>query len=690
MSEHSHRHNKRSKNSFSHSFEYVLSQAKRGSAVHIAILAGAALLILLVVGLIVWGRTHAGSGKGGADSNTEINEMDLEYDKDREAIDTRELGATVLAYTRDRGQDYVDETLFIGDSNTVRTMLYGHTTWDNVVAATSMGVQHIPSLKMTYFKGYSEPVTVPEAVKIIQPKRIIITYGTNDLLRYTTEEFIKVYKEGLSEIHEAYPYADIIINAIPPIDRQRENLALTMQRIDEYNKAIAEMADEEGYKFLNSSEALKDPNSGFAKTNYTIGDGVHLSKLGMEALFNYIRTHAYITKDNRPKPLKKVPEREETPTGIIEEDPIAVRGTRIRILFQSSDPTLGTVDGEVEQKIKRTMTTLRVTAKPNAREGAIFTGWSCSYEGLSDSGKDTVTFKVPQVDDSVTEIVITANFARTSIEIREGSDRVTDISMRKGEEKTVNAVIKGNYKGDSSITWESDDKSIVLVDPTGKLSAINGGTTTIYASILGGKIYASCRVTVDVELEGLTVTGNSSLEVGEVTSLSAAAYPQGAKADLSLVKWSSSDESVATVDRSGKVTARGMGSATITAEVSGKSGQFTVNVTQRIPLESISLSGENEMFEGESVQLSVVYQPRDTTDLKIESWSTSDASVATVSEGKVFGMSSGTAVITCTVGDKSASMTVTIKAVPQAQPEEPGQPGEPSPEEPSEGSGEQG
>ncbi|MBQ3393819.1 MAG: Ig-like domain-containing protein [Oscillospiraceae bacterium] len=685
MSEHSHRH-KNSSNGFAKSFEYILSQARKGSAVHIAILAGGALLILLILGLIIWGISRSGSGKDGKDGETEINEMDLEYDKDREAIDTRELGATVLEYTQDRGQDYVDETLFIGDSNTVRTMLYGHTTWDNVVAATSMGVRHIHGLKMTYFKGYSEPVTVPEAVRIIQPKRIIITYGTNDLLKYTTEEFIRIYKAGLKEIHDAYPYADIIINAIPPIDRQRENLALTMQRIDEYNKAIAEMADEEGYKFLNSSEALKDPNSGFAKTNYTIGDGVHLSKLGMEALFNYVRTHAYITTDKRPKPLNKVPEREETPTGIIEEDPIAVRGTRIRILFKSSDPELGTVDGEVEQKIKRTMTTSRVTAKPNSREGAIFTGWTCSYEGLSDSERDTVTFKVPQVDDSVTEIVITANFSRTGIEIRDGSERVTDITMKKGEEKTVNAVLSGNYKGDAAITWESDDKSIVLVDPTGKLSAINGGTTTIYASILGGKIYASCRVTVDVELEGLTITGNSSLEVGEVTNLSVAAYPQGAKADLSLVKWSSSDESVATVDRSGAVTAKGMGTATITAEVSGKSGQFTVNVTQRIPLESISLSGENEFYEGESVQLSVSYQPRNTTDLKIESWSTSDTSVATVSEGKVFGMSSGTAVITCTVGDKSASITVTVKAVPQAQPDEPE---EPTPEGPAQGEGEQ-
>ena len=64
---------------------------------------------------------------------------------------------------------------------------------NNVVAAVSMGVQHISSLKMTYFKGYDDAVTVPKAVEIIQPQRIIITYGTNNTIGYTTEDFIKIY-----------------------------------------------------------------------------------------------------------------------------------------------------------------------------------------------------------------------------------------------------------------------------------------------------------------------------------------------------------------------------------------------------------------------------------------------------------------------------------------------------------------
>ena len=382
----------------------------------------ALLFILLAVGLV-----SCSSKDEPADSDTEMpglpdeeivvdddyeeSEDDKVYDMTLDALDTEKLESTILEKTEDAGQEYLDNTLFIGDSNTVRSMMYGHTTWDNVVAAVSMGVQHIPSLKMTFFKGMSDGVTVPDAVKIIQPQRIIITYGTNNF-GYAVDTFIEKYKTGLDAIKEKWPHAEIIINSVPPIDRQRENLSITMQVIDKFNKALADFAKEEGYKFLNSSEALKDETTGFAKTDYTIGDGIHLSKLGMDAMFHYFRTHAYITEDTRPKPLNPVPERKETPSGIITQDPHAVRGTRIRILFTSSDPSLGRVDGEVEQKLKRTVTSSAVTAVANTENGGVFTGWSCSYGGLSSTSAATVRFTVPQVDEKVTEIIITANFKK--------------------------------------------------------------------------------------------------------------------------------------------------------------------------------------------------------------------------------------------------------------------------------------
>jgi len=616
------------------------------------------LFVLMLSFTIMFSLTACGSGDDIVDDYVE-NETDMSYDKDQEALDTDQLGNTILEITEDAGQEYLDNTLFIGDSNTKRTMLYGHTTWDNILAVESMGVQHITTLELAYFKGYDKPLTVPDAVKIIQPQRIIITYGTNNTIGWERDKFIETYKEGLNAIEKAYPYAEIIINSIPPIDKERENLAVTMQAIDKLNKALAEMAKAEGYKFLNSAEALKDEETGFAKKDYTIGDGVHLSMKGMEALFNYIKTHAYITDDTRPKPLKAIPEREETPTGIITQDPLAVRGTRIKIRFVSSDDNLGRVEGEVEQKIKRTITSQAVTADPRGSNGGIFTGWSCSYDGLSSKSDRTVTFTVPKVPDDVTEIVITANFAKTSLSINN-----TSLKLDKGATAQLSASPTGGFDGDSAVTWMSDNTAVATVDSNGLVTAVNGGQTKIVASILGGKIYTSCTVTVNQPLEGISLSGESNILTDKTTQLTLNLTPPGANADKNNATWKSSDENIATVSSTGVVTGKAEGSAVITAELNGFTATHTINVTQPKPLQGISLSGRTEVMEDRSVQLTVGFNPSNTTDSKAATWSSDNTAVATVADGTVIGVSAGTATITCKVGSFTATHTITVKQPP--------------------------
>lgn len=654
---------KKSKNSFSKSLKYVFSQAKAGSMLHIGIITAVLLALMLPIGLT------ACNGGGDVENGGYVeNEADQTYDKDREALDVEQLGVTVLKETEDAGQEYIDNTLFIGDSNTVRTQVYGHTTWDNVVAAVSMGVQHIPKLEMTYFKGMENPVTVPRAVKIIQPQRIIITYGTNNTLGFTVEDFIKMYREGIQAIEKQWPYADIIINAIPPIDRERENLAITMQTIDKMNKALAEMAKEDGYKFLNSAEALKDEETGFAKKDYTISDGVHLSKKGMDALFEYFRTHAYITEDRRPQPLKPVPERKETPTGIITEDPIAVRGTKIKVVFKSNDESLGTVSGEEEQKLKRTQTSSGVGPKPNVENGGVFTGWSCSYEGLSSTVEDNITYTVPKVGEEVSEITVYCNFEKAKVTVKADGAQTSAISLDSGKSKQLSADITKGFKGDKKITWTSENTAVATVDENGKVTAVSGGKTQIVASILNNKIYAVCEVTVKQNVESISISGEKNFEKGQSAQLTLTVNPNGAQYDKAQVKWSSDNADVAAVDSNGKVTAKKEGSATITATLGGFTATHTVKVTRPKPLTGISLTGPTELKEGEKIQLTVVYTPQDTTDSKTATWSSSNTAVATVSEGAVIGNSAGSAEITCTVGGFTAKITVTVKAEVSAEP----------------------
>ncbi len=318
---------------------------------------------------------------------------------------------TVLPAGADAGRSYLDETLFIGDSNTARYLLYADdtgtafTSLSNNIGVVSMGAGAITTLKCEKFKGSSTMYTVPESVAMLKPKRIIICYGTNNLSGSSTDatRFIATYLQGLQAIRQAWPYCDIIVSAIPPLDKQRENTNLTMTQVDAYNAALVQMCEENGFKFLNSAEVLRDDATGWAKTDYTLSDGVHLSKKAVEAYFTYVRTHAYQTEDRRPQPLGSIPQPDGVPANLITKDPIAVRGAKVPLEFVAEHG--GTLSGTTSQLVKKGATAGAVTAVPDA--GFVFAGWTASSGGSYSSA--TISFTMPQNADAG-GVVLTAHF----------------------------------------------------------------------------------------------------------------------------------------------------------------------------------------------------------------------------------------------------------------------------------------
>ena len=318
---------------------------------------------------------------------------------------------TILPETADAGRSYVDETLFIGDSNTARYLLFANetgtafTSLNNNIGVVSMGVGSITSLKCEKFKGSSAMYTVPDAVAMLKPKRIIICYGTNNLSGSSTDatNYIKTYLQGLQAIQTAWPYCDIIVSAIPPLDRQRENTNLTMTQVDAYNAALVQMCEENGFKFLNSAEVLRDDATGWAKKDYTLSDGVHLSKEAVTAYFTYVRTHAYAAEDRRPQPLGTIPTPDGVPANLINKDPIAVRGAKVPLEFVAANG--GKLSGTTSQLVKKGGTAAAVTAVPD--EGFVFAGWTASSGGSYSSA--TISFTMPQNADAG-GVVLTANF----------------------------------------------------------------------------------------------------------------------------------------------------------------------------------------------------------------------------------------------------------------------------------------
>ena len=258
---------------------------------------------------------------------------------------TANAAATTLALTADAGRSYLDSTLFLGDSNTVRFMSYNdtdgqpYTTAQNTIAVVGMGINAIDTLACEQMS--TGTYTMTQSVPILQPERIIITFGTNNLDGVTTNPsaFITEYTKQLKEIQESYPSVDIIVNSIPPVAAVNQYPKVKISQIELYNTAIEQMCETNGWKYLNSYEALIDETTGYAKTGYMAGDGLHLSQTGLQALFSYIRTHAYETQDDRPKPLEDLPTIIGPLTTLYSVNPLNNKEFSSDVLNPTAEPT---------------------------------------------------------------------------------------------------------------------------------------------------------------------------------------------------------------------------------------------------------------------------------------------------------------------------------------------------------------
>ena len=233
----------------------------------------------------------------------------------------------------------------------------------------------------------------------------------------------------------------------------------------------------------------------------------------------------------------------------------------------------------------------------------------------------------------------------------------TSASLKSGETVTLTATVKPDDATDKTVTWSSSDATVATVS-NGVVSAKKVGTATITAK--AGDKTATCVVTVvATQVTSITLNRTSaSLKAGETVTLTATVKPDDATDKT--VTWSSSDATVATVSN-GVVTAKKVGSATITAKAGDKTATCAVTVVAT-QVTSITLDRTSASLKaGETVTLTATVKPDDATD-KTVTWSTSDATIATVSNGVVTAKKVGSATITAKAGDKTATCAVTVVA----------------------------
>ena len=504
-------------------------------------------------------------------------------------VDTQ--SAALLTETADAGEAYLNDTLFLGDSNTVRLYNNGLISLQQFCAKEGIGIQSAISEQLVTFKGTDQRYTMAEAVAMMKPRRVVITLGTNDN-GMDVDTFINYYTQFVQSIQASYPYTDIIVNTVPPVPENHSNYPDTSQeKIDDFNMALLTMCENLGVKFLNSAEVLKDPSSGFGLSDYYIDGDIHLKSSGLKAVLNYLTTHAYETEDRRP-------DTSNIPTRTLEytsnpSDPVAPSSSqaeagetfqaRYRIDQTGGTLTSGDVSGETSLSFDVTADdSVTVTAVP--AEGYFFVNWS---DGVTTPTRTDSGFKQ--------NLDVTAVFSRASVEITgEGSGIL-------GMNYTFRAKLSGQYANAENLRWyvngvESRDAAgrtsiTFIVDPI-----LANQTYTVYATVSynGSQVVSN---TLTVSFEGGVSSGSSSSSSSSESSSSESASGSSSGSSSSEAASGSSSSAgsssgASSEDGSQEVSASSSSSASTSRPSSGSSSSR--------PSSSGSSSGSSSSSSGSS------------------------------------------------------------------------------------------
>ncbi len=408
-----------------------------------------------------------------------------------------ETSAALLSETADAGESYQKETLFLGDSNTVRLYANGLISLQQFCAREGIGTHAALTEGIVTFKKDSNTYTIAQAVAKMKPRRVVIMLGTNDT-GMSVEEFISNYTALVQAIQESYPYTDIIVNTVPPVPANHANYPnMDQTKIDDFNMALLSMCEQMGLKFLNSAEALKDAN-GYGREDYYQTGDIHLKPVGLKAMLSYLRTHAYQTDDRRPD-TANIPTRAEytpNPSSAVaapsssEAAESASSSEQQGALYQASyrvDKTGGTLSSgsdsgktSLSYEVTSAAQSISVTAVP--QDGYVFVKWS---DGVTQKTRTDTNFK-QNVD-------VTAVFAAASVHISSTGKAVL------GDSYTFTAKLGGKYLTADSIRWYANGVEVPQA----------AGKTTVKVEIDPSMLNATFKVYAVASYNGCTVTSNT-------------------------------------------------------------------------------------------------------------------------------------------------------------------------------------
>lgn len=486
----------------------------------------------------------------------------------------------LLTETADAGTDYLNDTLFLGDSNTVRLYNNGLISLQQFCAKEGIGTQVALSEGIVTFKKDSNHYTIPQAVAMMKPRRVVMTFGTNDT-GMEVSDFIAHYTALIQAIQQSYPYTDIIVNTVPPVPADHSNYPhMDQAKIDDFNMALLDLCEQLGVRFLNSAEALKGSDGYGIADYYTSGD-IHLKSAGLKAVLNYLRTHALQTEDRRPDtnniPTRTMEYVSNPSSAVAAPSSEAVSSSESQAESASSSEssssestsenkkfearyrvdkngggTLSVGNDTGNSSVTYTVTdpdkSITVTAVP--AEGHVFVKWS---DGLTSKTRTDTDFKQ--------NLDVTAVFGTASVHITsEGKGAV-------GSSYTFKAALSGKYAKTENLRWYANGQEVTQAAGKSSITVVvDSSMVNASYKIHAVVTYNDCKVSSNT----LTITIGSGVTSESGSTSSSSSSHAGSSGSTSSSSASSGSSSHSTSSSSSASSGTASGSSKAESESESK------------------------------------------------------------------------------------------------------------------------
>ena len=488
----------------------------------------------------------------------------------------------LLTETADAGTDYLNDTLFLGDSNTVRLYNNGLISLQQFCAKEGIGTQVALNEGIVTFKKDSNHYTIPQAVAMMKPRRVVMTFGTNDT-GMEVSDFIAHYTALIQAIQQSYPYTDIIVNTVPPVPADHSNYPhMDQAKIDDFNMALLDLCEQLGVRFLNSAEALKGSDGYGIADYYTSGD-IHLKSAGLKAVLNYLRTHALQTEDRRPDtnniPTRTMEYVSNPSSAVAAPSSEAASSSESQAESASSSESSSSESTSEDKKyearyrvdkngggtlsvgndtgnssVTYTVTdpdkSITVTAVP--AEGHVFVKWS---DGLTSKTRTDTDFKQ--------NLDVTAVFGTASVHITsEGKGAV-------GSSYTFKAALSGKYAKTENLRWYANGQEVTQAAGKSSITVVvDSSMANASYKIHAVVTYNDCKVSSNT----LTITIGSGVtsESGSTSSSSSSHAGSSGSTSSSSSSASSGSSSHSTSSSSSASSSTSSGSSKAESESESK------------------------------------------------------------------------------------------------------------------------